>query len=113
MNEQKWVPLKGKVFTLTSVVKLLRNCEEVKHVTPRKYVESLLGQLEREHALESPQDEFRRPGFPKLAKLLGEAGYLTPKGHSSWWPAQVQQLLEGKFDRYYSRPGSTQQSQSL
>lgn len=103
LNEQKWVPLKGKCFTETSVVKLLRNCDEAKHITPKQYVESVLEKLEREHDKQSSDESFKRPGFPKLAKLLEEAGYMTPKGHTRWWPAQVQQLLDGKFDRYYSR----------
>jgi hypothetical protein len=33
--------------------------------------------------------------------MLVEAGYATPKGHARWWPAQVQQLLKGRFERYY------------
>ena len=103
LNEQKWVPLKGKQFTETGVVKLIRNCDERKHVTPKKYVETLLEKLAREHSQQSEGDEYKRPGFPKLATLLGEAGYLTPKGNPHWWPAQVQQLLDGKFDRYYAR----------
>ena len=57
--------------------------------------------LAREHTKVSPELPFQRPGLPKLAQLLGEAGYLTPKGHAHWWPAQVQQLLDGRFDSHY------------
>lgn len=34
--------------------------------------------------------------------LLTEAGYITPRGYARWWPAQVQQLLGGRFERYYA-----------
>jgi DNA invertase Pin-like site-specific DNA recombinase len=102
LNEQKWVPLKGSRFTESSVRKLLARTDETKQLGPRQYLENLLAQMERLHAKESPGVPFQRPGFPKLALLLAEAGYVTPKGHGHWWPAQVQQLLEGRFDRYYA-----------
>lgn len=103
LNEQKWVPLKGRKFTLSSVGKLLRGCDETKHQSPRRYLESILEQMDREHTKAGPGEPFQRPGLPKLARLLGDAGYVTPKGHARWWPAQVQQLLEGRFDQYYQR----------
>jgi DNA invertase Pin-like site-specific DNA recombinase len=102
LNEQKWVPLKGSRFTEISVRNLLARTDETKHLGPRQYLENLLTQMERLHAKESPGVPFQRPGFPMLALLLAEAGYVTPKGHAHWWPAQVQQLLEGRFDRYYA-----------
>ena len=105
LNELGWIPLKGSKFTEVGVRKLLRGCDETKHLTPRRYVEIMLEKMERTHRSASPHEPFVRPGFPKLAKLLSEAGYLTPKGNDHWWPAQVQQLLEGQFDRYY-RGGS-------
>lgn len=101
LNEQKWIPLKGKKFTKCGVSKLLRNCDKTRHQTPKKYLEALLESMRREHEKIASSEPFERPGLPKLAKLLGEAGYVTPKGHSNWWPAQVQQLLEGRFDQYY------------
>ena len=103
LNEQKFVPLKGSKFTPTSVRHLLANCDELKHLTPKRYLEMVLERLSREHEKESPDEEFRRPGFPRLARLLKESGYLTPKGHDHWWPAQVQQLLAGRFDQYYEK----------
>jgi len=106
LNEEKWVPLKGRKFTDSSVGKLLRGCDETKHQTPKRYLESLLNKMNREHTNTAPGEPFQRPGLPKLAKLLGEAGYVTPKGHAQWWPAQVQQLLDGRFDQYYQRPAS-------
>ncbi len=101
LNEEKWVPLKGRKFTESSVGKLLRACDETKHQTPKRYLESLIEKLAREHARVSPSVPFQRPGLPKLAQFLGEAGYLTPKGHAHWWPAQVQHLLDGRFDSHY------------
>ena len=35
--------------------------------------------------------------------MLTDAGYVTPKGHARWWPAQVQQLLDDRFEQYYKR----------
>lgn len=103
LNEQGWVPLKGRLFTERSVRGLLALCEETKLLSPRRFVETMLDRMQREHERAHPDEPFQRPGYPKLAKLLSEAGYPTPKGHAHWWPAQVQQLLDGKFEKYYSR----------
>lgn len=103
LNEQKWLPLKGSRFTPSSVGKLLRRMEPTKYCTPKQYLEGLLRRMEQEHRKQHPDEPWTRPGFPRLAVLLKEAGYLTPKGHDHWWPAQVQQLLDGRFDPYYVR----------
>ncbi|MFO0578885.1 MAG: recombinase family protein [Polyangia bacterium] len=103
LNEQKWVPRKGRRFTFHTVAKLMARCNDAKYLTPRRYLETVLEKMERQHAVESPEEPFRRPGLSHLAELLQEAGYQTPKGHAHWWPAQVQQLLEGRFDPYYSK----------
>lgn len=103
LNEQGWVPVKGRLFTECGVRKLMHRCEETKILTPRRFVETMLDRMKSEHERVSPAEPFQRPGYPKLAKLLTEAGYPTPKGHLHWWPAQVQQLLNGKFEKYYSR----------
>lgn len=102
LNEQGWVPLKGRLFTERSVRGLLAHCEETKLLSPRRFLEMALNRMRQEHEQALPEGPFLRPGYPKLAKLLTEAGYSTPKGRGHWWPAQVQQLLDGKFDRYYS-----------
>lgn len=101
LNEQKWVPFKGRQFTERSVRGLLRGLDERKLLGPRRYLENLLERMERIHRQEHPGEPFERPGLPTLAKLLVEAGYATPRGHAYWWPAQVQQLLKGRFERYY------------
>ena len=101
LNEQNWVPLKGKKFTVFNVGHLLRRTAATTVVGPRRYLENLLDLMERAHRKEHPGEPFERPGFPTLAKMLVEAGYATPKGHTRWWPAQVQQLLKGRFERYY------------
>ena len=106
LNEERWVPLKGRKFTDSSVGKLLRGCDETRHQTPKRYLENMIERMSRQHAKTSPDAPFQRPGLPKLALLLGEAGYMTPKGHTHWWPAQVQHLLEGRFDSYYSGSAS-------
>lgn len=101
LNEQGWLPLKGKQFTETTVRKLLSRCEEAKQLSPRRFIEMMLERMRHEHQQTNPGEPFQRPGYPKLAKVLIEAGYPTPKGHVHWWPAQVQQLLDGKYERYY------------
>jgi len=101
LNEQKWVPLKGRKFTESSLGKLLRSTEQTKYLSPKLYLEAMLRTMEQEHNKFHPDEPFRRPGFPRLAVVLKEAGYRTPKGHDHWWPAQVQQLLEGRFEQYY------------
>lgn len=58
-------------------------------------------EMERAHEKESPGEPFEKPPLPMLAKVLKEAGYKTPRGTDHWWPAQVQQVLEGRFDGYY------------
>ena len=103
LNEQNFVPLKGAKFTERGVRGLIARCEEAKHLTPKKFLENMLERLRREHELRIPDKPWQRPGFPKLARFLMEAGYVTPKGHTHWWPAQVQQLLDGRFDQYYTR----------
>jgi DNA invertase Pin-like site-specific DNA recombinase len=103
LNEQQWMPLKGKRFTERSVRGLVERCDEVKHLTPKKFLETMLERMRREHLLENGDGPFVRPGLPRMAKLLSEAGYVTPRGHSHWWPAQVQHLLEGRLDSYYDK----------
>jgi hypothetical protein len=61
----------------------------------------MLTKMERAHEKESPGEPFEKPPLPALAKLLEEAGYKTPRGHDHWWPAQVAQVMEGRFDGYY------------
>ncbi len=107
LNEQKWVPLKGTKFTEVGVGKLLRATEPTKYLTPKQYLDAMLRTMEKEHNKLHSDEPFKRPGFPRLAVVLKEAGYLTPKGHDHWWPAQVQQLLEGRFESYYTRSAQT------
>lgn len=106
LNEQGFIPLKGRRFTTRSVQGLLAHCNQAKLLSPRRFIEAMLERMKQEHERAHPGKPFQRPGYPKLAKLLTEAGYPTPKGHSHWWPAQVQQLLDGKFERYYTRPAT-------
>ncbi len=101
LNEEGYVPLKSRKFTEANVGKLLNYCDEKKLLTPKKYLENILVRMELAHEKENPDEIFRKPGLPRMAKLLVEAGYRTPKGHANWWPAQVQQLLEGRFEEHY------------
>ena len=102
LNELGFLPLKGRRFTENSVRKLMVRCVETQLLTPRRFLEAMLERMRQEHEAAGHDERFARPGYPKLAKVLTEAGYSTPKGRGRWWPAQVQQLLEGRFDRYYS-----------
>jgi DNA invertase Pin-like site-specific DNA recombinase len=102
LNELGFLPLKGRRFTESSVRKLLVRCVETQLLTPRRFLEAMLERMRQEHEAAGRNEPFVRPGYPRLAKVLMEAGYCTPKGRGRWWPAQVQWLLEGRFDRYYS-----------
>jgi DNA invertase Pin-like site-specific DNA recombinase len=112
LNEQGWMPLKGARFTDWSVRHLVRRTDESKLLSPRRFLENLLDRLRQAHEAEHPGRPFQRPGYPRLATLLSEAGYKTPKGRQRWWPAQVQQLLEGRYARYY-REGADSASSLL
>ena len=102
LNELGFLPLKGRRFTERSVRKLLVRCSETKLLTPRRFLEAMLERMRQEHEAAGHDEPFMRPGYPRLAKVLTEAGYATPRGRGHWWPGQVQQLLEGRFDHYYS-----------
>lgn len=104
MNEQGWIPLKGREFTERNVHGLLKNSDAAKLLTPKRYLEMMLTKMEQAHQKQWPDEPFERPHLSRLAKLLEEAGFKTPKGHSHWWPAQVQQVLDGRFDGYYKAP---------
>jgi hypothetical protein len=101
LNEQGWIPLKGRQFTERNVQGLLRSSDAAKLLSPRRYLEMMLTRMERAHEKESPGEPFEKPPLPTLAKMLEEAGYKTPRGHEHWWPAQVAQVMEGRFDSYY------------
>ena len=101
LNEQGWSPLKGREFTERNVGHLLRRTDETRILNPRRYLELMLERMQRAHEQQWPDEPFARPGFSKLATLLADSGYKTPKGNTHWWPAQVQQLLDGRFDAYY------------
>ena len=102
LNELGFLPLKGRRFTESSVRKLLVRCVETQLLTPRRFLEAMLERMRQEHEAAGCNEPFVRPGYPRLAKVLMDAGYCTAKGRGRWWPAQVQWLLEGRFDRYYS-----------
>ena len=90
LNETGYLPYKGKKFTELSVRKLLGNVRENQLLTPKQFCESQIQQADG-----------IRPSYPTLAQRLKNGGFLTPKGNTNWWPAQVQQLLGGAFDGYY------------
>jgi hypothetical protein len=85
-----WVVGGGGEISLDT--QMPRGCHETKHQNPKRYLESLIERLAREHAKASPAEPFQRPGLPKLAQLLGEAGYVTPEGHAHRWPLRSLQL---------------------
>ncbi len=101
LNEQGWIPLKGRCFTERNVQGLLRTSDEAKVLTPKRYLQMMLTKMERAHDKESPDEPFAQPSLAELARLLTEAGYKTPRGRDKWWPAQVQQVMDGRFEGYY------------
>lgn len=102
LNEERWGPPRGRKFTESRVGRILRSIDPSSVLHPRKFLELRMERMERVHASEHPEEPFMRPGYPRLARLLTEAGFLTPKGHEHWWPAQAQQLLKGQYEKYYS-----------
>ena len=105
LNEQGWIPLKGRRFTERSVHGLLRSSDAAKILSPRQYLQMMMTKMERAHAAENPKEPFKTPSLAELAKLLDEAGYKTPRGKDKWWPAQVQQVISGRFEGYYATQG--------
>jgi len=101
LNEQGWLPLKARRFTVENIHGLLARTNAAKLLSPRRYLELMLTRMKRAHEKESPGEPFEKPPLPTLAKLLEEAGYKTPRGHEHWWPSQVAQVLEGRFEGYY------------
>jgi len=101
LNEQGWIPLKGRQFTERNVQGLLRSSDAARLLSPRRYLEMMLTRMERAHEKERPGEPFEKPPLPTLGKMLEEAGYKTPRGHEHWWPAQVAQVMEGRFDGHY------------
>lgn len=101
LNEQGWIPVKGNGFTERNVCGLLKSSEASRVMTPKQYLHMMQTKMQQAHETEHPGEPFESPSLSELASLLEEAGFLTPRGHSRWWPAQVQQALAGKFERYY------------
>ena len=102
LNEQGWIPLKGRRFTERNIHGLLRSSDAAKILTPRRNLQVMLTKMERAHSTEHPGEPFETPSLAELAKLLDEAGYKTPRGKDHWWPAQVAQVMEGRFEGYYA-----------
>ena len=102
LNEQGWIPRKGKHFTERGIHGLLRTIQATKVLSPRGYLEMMLIKMERAHMAESPTEPFERPTLEDMGRMLEEVGYVTPRGLLKWWPAQITSVLEGRFDGYYS-----------
>lgn len=92
LNEEGYKPYKGRKFSEVSVCKLLGNLRPKQVLTPRDYCEDL-----RRNEPDA--------SLAKLAAALGRSGFLTPRGASHWWPAQVRELLAGRLDLHYGRQG--------
>lgn len=100
LNEEGYVPLKGKKFTLGSVCQLLGVTKTNELLTPRAFIEQHLAACSGE-----------KPSLHGLALILRQNGYATPRGNTHWWPAQVRELLAGRFDGYYRQRGSAAATQ--
>ena len=91
LNEEGYLPYKGKKFTESGVCQTLGTVKDCKLLTPRAFCDSIIRRAQG-----------ARPSYPALARMLTQGGFLTPRGNPYWWPAQVQQLLSGAFDEHYS-----------
>lgn len=89
LNEEGYLPYKGRKFNEASVRKLLVGSKQRTFMKPKAWCEELIASTEK------------RPSYAVLAERLNQAGYPTPRGNFHWWPAQVRQLLEGAFDKHY------------
>lgn len=103
LNEEGYKPLKGKKFTEVSVCKLLGGTKTRQVLSPRAFAEQYLASHSEE-----------KPSLSTLASVLERTGYPTPRGNTHWWPAQVRELLAGRFDVHYNRrPSSGAQSLAI
>jgi hypothetical protein len=69
---------------------LLRGTQVRKVFTPRAFAEHYMAQSEQ------------KPSLAAIASALQKNAYPTPRGNTNWWPAQVRELLAGRFDGYYN-----------
>jgi DNA invertase Pin-like site-specific DNA recombinase len=113
LNGERWIPLKGARFTESNVRQLLGGCSTSRLLTPRRFLETVLVQLHAAQQNQRPGAPFERPSLARLARLLEEEGFKTPKGHSRWWPAQIVEVLRGKFDCHYERSRPKDYAQTL
>ena len=95
LNEEGYLPYKGKKFSESSVPSARQR--------EREPAADAAGVLRVDY----PSSRGTRPSYPVLAKLLSEGGFVTPRGNTHWWPAQVQQLLNGSYDQHYRRRSPT------
>ena len=49
LNEQGWIPLKGRCFTERNIHGLLRTSDATKVLTPKRYLQMMLTKMERAH----------------------------------------------------------------
>lgn len=94
LNEEGYLPRKGAKFTNGIVRVLLRGTVTKAVLTPRAFAEQYLASCLEE-----------KPSLAALAEILRRHGYATPRGNTHWWPAQVRELLAGRFDSHYSSKG--------
>ena len=101
LNSEKYVPFKGQAFTEAGIRQLLKAWQGTRSHHPRIYLQAVIERLRQEHLANNSALPFRPPGSPRLAALLTSQGFATPKGKTTWFPAQALRLLEGQFDVYY------------
>jgi len=94
LNEESYLPRRGPKFTHGIVRTLLRGTVTKAVLTPRAFAEQYVASCAEE-----------KPSLAALAEILRRHGYATPRGNTHWWPAQVRELLAGRFDSYYSIQG--------
>lgn len=83
------MPLCGDRFTRNGVMLLFRGIKTREVLGPRAFAEQYLAQCDE------------KPSVAAIASALQKNAYQTPRGNTNWWPAQVRELLAGRFDEYY------------
>ena len=90
LNEEGYKPLCRAKFTRNGVLLLLRGIKTQKILTPRAFAEQYIAQCDE------------KPSLATIAAVLQRSAFQTPRGNTNWWPAQVRELLAGRFDYHYA-----------
>jgi DNA-binding transcriptional MerR regulator len=74
LNEQGWLPLKARRFTVENIHGLLARTNAAKLLSPRRYLQMMLTKMERAHEKESPGEPFEKPSCRRWRSCLRKRG---------------------------------------